>query len=46
LQASTDNGTVYYMDSRQDKPVYTLAAHTESVTGIPMISVDTSQNIQ
>jgi hypothetical protein len=21
------------MDSRQDKPVYTLSAHTESVTG-------------
>ncbi|KAL4232756.1 rRNA-processing protein [Mactra antiquata] len=32
--ASIDNGNVFYMDSRSDKPVYTLSAHTESVTGL------------
>ncbi|WAR09128.1 PWP1-like protein [Mya arenaria] len=30
--ASTDTGHVYYMDSRQDKPVYSLAAHSESLS--------------
>ncbi|XP_060592672.1 periodic tryptophan protein 1 homolog [Ruditapes philippinarum] len=38
--ASTDTGHVFYMDSRQDKPVYTLSAHTESVTGLCMSSED------
>ncbi|KAH3724759.1 periodic tryptophan protein 1 homolog [Dreissena polymorpha] len=36
--ASTDTGHVYYMDSRQDKPVYCIAAHTESVTGLCLSS--------
>ncbi|XP_053397066.1 periodic tryptophan protein 1 homolog [Mercenaria mercenaria] len=38
--ASTDTGHVFYMDSRQDKPVYTLSAHSESVTGLCMSSED------
>ncbi|KAJ8315269.1 hypothetical protein KUTeg_007419 [Tegillarca granosa] len=32
--ATTDKGLVYYIDSRQDKPVFTLSAHSEAVTGI------------
>ncbi|XP_052812037.1 periodic tryptophan protein 1 homolog [Mya arenaria] len=40
--ASTDTGHVYYMDSRQDKPVYSLAAHSESVTGLSLSSENSS----
>ncbi|XP_048767174.1 periodic tryptophan protein 1 homolog isoform X2 [Ostrea edulis] len=32
--ATTDNGYVFYMDSRLQKPVFLLSAHDESVTGI------------
>ncbi|KAL3882781.1 hypothetical protein ACJMK2_029088 [Sinanodonta woodiana] len=36
--ATTDNGHLYYLDSRQDKPVFTLSAHNEAVTGISLSS--------
>ncbi|KAK3089598.1 hypothetical protein FSP39_004904 [Pinctada imbricata] len=32
--ASTDDGMVYCIDSRKDKPLFTLSAHEEAVTGI------------
>lgn len=32
--ATTDKGYVFYMDQRSDKPVFTLSAHSEAVTGI------------
>lgn len=38
--ASTDLGHVFYMDSRSDQPIYTLAAHQESVTGLCMSCQD------
>lgn len=31
--ASTDTGHIFCIDSRQDKPLFTLSAHNESVTG-------------
>lgn len=34
LQATTDKGYVFYMDKRAGKPVFTLSAHDEAVTGI------------
>ncbi|KAK7107363.1 hypothetical protein V1264_015302 [Littorina saxatilis] len=34
----TDQGMVYCMDVRQDKPVFTLAAHNKSVTGVSLSS--------
>lgn len=33
LQATTDKGYVFYMDKRAGKPVFTLSAHDEAVTG-------------
>lgn len=33
LQATTDKGYVFYMDKRAGKPVFTLSAHNEAVTG-------------
>ncbi|KAL5011104.1 hypothetical protein ScPMuIL_013409 [Solemya velum] len=36
--AVTDGGKVYYLDSRQDKPVFTLSAHTGAVTGVALSS--------
>ncbi|KAL8617895.1 hypothetical protein ACOMHN_016551 [Nucella lapillus] len=37
-QCCTDQGMVYCMDIRQDKPLFTLAAHSQSVTGISLSS--------
>lgn len=34
--ASTDKGKVYLFDARQEKPLWTLDAHTEACTGIVM----------
>ncbi|XP_076044363.1 PWP1 homolog no child left behind [Oratosquilla oratoria] len=34
--ASTDKGTVYYIDARMDKPKWTLNAHTEACTALRM----------
>ncbi|XP_061176441.1 periodic tryptophan protein 1 homolog [Saccostrea echinata] len=32
--ATTDKGHVFYMDKRSAKPVFTLSAHSEAVTGL------------
>jgi len=40
--ASTDTGHIFYMDSRQDQPIYTISAHTEAVTGLCLSSEDPS----
>jgi len=34
--ASTDAGTVYYIDARQDKPLWTLSAHNKACTGMTL----------
>lgn len=34
--ASTDKGTVYGIDCRQEKPLWTLDAHTDGCTGLQM----------
>jgi len=36
--ASTDSGTVHCIDVRKDTPLWTLAAHTEEVTGMSLSS--------
>jgi len=36
--ASTDSGTVHCIDVRKDAPLWTLAAHTEEVTGMSLSS--------
>lgn len=33
LQASTEEGTVYGIDARQETPLWTLKAHTSACTG-------------
>ncbi|RUS83944.1 hypothetical protein EGW08_008299 [Elysia chlorotica] len=35
-QASTDKGMLYEVDVRQDKPLFTLSAHEEAVTGVAL----------
>lgn len=34
--ASTDAGTVYYLDARLDKPLWTLSAHSKACTGMTL----------
>jgi len=34
--AATDSGSVHYMDVRQEKPIWTLSAHSEAVTGLTL----------
>lgn len=36
--ASTDQGTVHYVDCRNDKPLWDLSAHSEEVTGLNLSS--------
>ncbi|XP_034233531.1 periodic tryptophan protein 1 homolog [Thrips palmi] len=36
--ASTDNGSVHYVDCRNDKPIWELAAHSKEVTGLSLSS--------
>lgn len=36
--ASTDKGTVHYIDCRNDKPVWELSAHSKEVTGLSLSS--------
>ncbi len=38
IQATTDKGMVYYVDTRNTKPVWTLKAHDKEVTGICLSS--------
>lgn len=34
--ASTDKGSLHYFDVRQEKPLWTLSAHSEAVTGLSL----------
>lgn len=38
LIASTNNGYIHYIDVREDKPIWSIEAHTKEVTGLSLSS--------